>query len=126
MKNKNSNKVFGIFFFFILISYSLYPLLNSENIRIGPTIISIIFLILGLMNSKILTPFNKIWIKFGIILGKFISPVLLSLIYFGVVFPTYLIVKIFKKNYLGIKFDSNLRTYWISTKNEKLNIKNQF
>ena len=66
----STNKSFGIVFFIVFIIIALYPLLNQENLRIWSLIISFLFLILGLLNSKILTPFNKLWFKFGIILGK--------------------------------------------------------
>jgi len=67
-----SNKNFGIVFFLFFSIVSIFPLFKDGNIRIWPLIIAIIFLILGLMNSKILTPLNKIWFKFGILLGFFV------------------------------------------------------
>ena len=74
----STNKSFGIVFFIVFIIIALYPLLNQENLRIWSLIISFLFLILGLLNSKILTPFNKLWFKFGIILGKIFSPLIIS------------------------------------------------
>ena len=77
-----SNKSFGIVFFVVFLLISLYPLLNNESIRIWSLIISIIFLILGILDSKILSPLNKIWFKFGIFLGKIISPIIMGIIFF--------------------------------------------
>jgi len=48
-----SNKSFGIVFFIFFLLVSIYPLVNDENIRVWSLILSIIFLILGILNSKI-------------------------------------------------------------------------
>ena len=63
----NSNRSFGIVFFIVFLFIALYPITYSEDIRIWSLIISFIFIILGLLNSKILTPMNKLWFKFGVI-----------------------------------------------------------
>ena len=77
-----SNRSFGIVFFVVFLLISLYPLLNDEYIKIWSLVISLIFLILGLLNSKFLTPLNKIWFKFGLFLGKLISPLIMGIIFF--------------------------------------------
>ena len=85
---KSSNKSFGIVFFIVFLIIGLYPLLNNEDIRVWSIILSLIFLILGFLNSNLLTPLNKAWIRFGILLGNIISPVVLGIIFFLVVLPT--------------------------------------
>ena len=67
-KNKN-NKSFGILFFIVFLLVAFWPIINSEPIRIWSLIISLIFLVLGILNSKILTPFKITWIKFVEFLG---------------------------------------------------------
>lgn len=54
----SSNKSFGIVFFVFFLILSLYPLLNKEKLNLLFLIFSITFLILGILNSKILTPLN--------------------------------------------------------------------
>ena len=120
-----SNKSFGIVFFIVFLLISLYPLTNHENIRIWSLIISLIFLILGLLNSKILNPFNKLWFKFGMILGRIISPIIMSIIFFLVVTPIGLIMKLLKKDLLNLKFNKT-NTYWIEKSGPKSKMKNQF
>ncbi len=123
---KSSNKSFGIVFFIVFLIIGLYPLLNQEDIRVWSIIISLIFLILGLVNSNLLTPLNKAWIKFGILLGNIISPLVLGIIFFLVVLPTGILMRLFKKNFLGLKFDKNLKTYWINKEKQLSSMKNQF
>ena len=120
-----SNKSFGVVFFLVFLLISLYPLINDGNLRIWSFVISIIFLILGILNSKILSPLNKIWFKFGLLLGKIISPIVMSIIFFIVVTPTGLILRLFKKDVLNLKFNNN-NTYWIEKSGPKSKMKNQF
>ena len=122
----SSNKSFGFVFFVIFIAIALWPLLKDDNIRIWSVILSIIFLILGLLNSKILTPLNKLWIRFGILLGKIVSPVVMGIVYFGVVTPIGLIMKLFGKDILNLKIDKNKNTYWSSKSKIASKMKNQF
>ena len=123
---KSSNKSFGIVFFIVFIIIGLYPLLNNQEIRVWSIILSLIFLILGFLNSKLLTPLNKAWIKFGILLGNIISPLVLGIIFFLVVLPTGLLMRLFKKNFLGLKFDKKLKSYWINKEKQLSSMKNQF
>ena len=120
-----SNKSFGIVFFVVFLLISLYPLLNNESIRLWSLIISIIFLILGILNSKILSPLNKIWFKFGIFLGKIISPIIMGIIFFLVVTPTGFIMRLLGKDVLNLKF-SDHKSYWIEKTGPKSKMKNQF
>ena len=108
-----SNRSFGIIFFIIFLLVSLYPLTNDESIRYWSLIISMIFLVLGLFNSNLLSPLNKIWFRFGILLGKLISPFIMGVIFFLVVTPIGLIMKIIKKDLLNLKFRKDKGTYWI-------------
>lgn len=120
-----SNKSFGLVFFFVFLIISLYPLLNNEQPRIWFLFISLIFLILGLLNSKILNPLNKIWFKFGILIGKIVSPVIMGIIFFLVVTPTGLLMKLLGKDLLSLKFNKK-KSYWIEKSELKSKMKNQF
>jgi predicted membrane protein len=120
-----SNRSFGIVFFIFFFIVSIFPLLNDGNIRGWSLIISIIFLILGILNSKILTPLNQVWFKFGILLGRFVSPVVMGAIFFAIVTPTAVIMKVLRKNLLNLK-KGNKKTYWIEKSKIKSKMKNQF
>ena len=121
----SSNRSFGIVFFVVFLLVSFYPLINEENIRYWSLFISFIFLILGLLNSKILTPLNKIWFKFGILLGKIISPLVMGIIFFLVVTPIGFLMKMLKKDLLNLKFNKD-KSYWIEKTEPKSKMKNQF
>ena len=119
------NKSFGIVFFIVFLLIAIYPLINNDELRIWSLVVSIIFLILGLINSKVLTPLNKLWFKFGLLLGKVISPIIMGIIFFLVVTPTALIMRIIGKDLLNLKFN-NKKSYWIEKTGPKSKMKNQF
>jgi hypothetical protein len=121
----STNKSFGLVFFVFFLIIALFPLFKDGNIRIWAIIVSVIFLILGLLNSKILSPLNKIWFKFGILLGKIVSPIVMGIVFFVVVTPTSLMMRIFGKNLLGLKKE-NKKSYWIEKSSIKSKMKNQF
>ena len=121
----SSNRSFGIVFFVVFLLIALYPLTYGGEIRIWSLIISIIFLILGLLNSKILAPLNKIWFKFGILLGKIVSPLIMGIIFFLVVTPIGFIMRLLGKDVLNLKYKKN-KSYWIEKKGPKSKMKNQF
>ena len=126
MNKKSSNKSFGILFFVVFLGVGLWPLTNDNNPNIYLIIISIIFLILGLLNSKLLSPLNSFWIKFGELLGKIIAPVVMVIIYFLILTPISLMVRLFGKDLLGLKFSKQLKTYWMKRKKDLGSMDKQF
>ena len=121
----SSNRSFGIVFFIFFLIVSIYPLIKGGEIRIWSLIIALIFLILGIINSNLLTPLNKIWFKLGILLGNFISPIIMGIVFFMVVTPVSLILKLFGKDILNLK-QNNKKSYWIDKSEPKSKMKKQF
>ena len=121
----SSNRSFGIVFFLVFLLIALYPLTYVGDVRIWSVIISLFFLVLGLLNSKILTPLNKLWFKFGIFLGKIISPLIMGIIFFLVVTPIGFVMRLLGKDLLNLKYNKN-KSYWIEKDSLKSKMKNQF
>ena len=121
----SSNKSFGIVFCVLFLIIALFPILNGQSIRIWSLVISVIFLILGLLNSKFLTPLNKLWSNFGILLGNFVSPIVMAIVFFFIVTPTSIIMKILGKNLLNLKRKKK-NSYWIKRSKIKSTMKDQF
>ena len=122
---KSSNKSFGILFFIVFLIIGLWPLYHSDPIRLWSIIVEVIFLILGLLNSRILSPFNKAWMKFGELLGKIIAPIVMLTVFFVILTPLSLVVRIFKKDLLNLKF-SKEKSYWITREKNIGSMKRQF
>ncbi len=121
----SSNKSFGLVFFTVFVILGLYPLINDNEIIFWLIIVALIFLILGLFNSKFLTPLNIIWNKFGLILGSILNPIILGIIYFIVVTPIALSLRLAGKDVLSLKI-KNRKTSWNVRINKKTKMKNQF
>ena len=126
MKSQSSNRSFGILFFLVFLILSLWPLKSGNNLNFYFFVISVIFLILGALNSKLLSPLNKAWIKFGEILGLIIAPIVMGLVYFVILTPVSLIVRLFGKDLLGLKFINENETYWIKRKKSLTSMDKQF
>ena len=120
-----SNRSFGIVFFIFFLILGLYPLVNNGEIITWFLLVSFLFFVLGIINSKLLTPLNKLWFKFGIFLGKIISPLIMMLIFFLVVTPIGLFMRIIGRDLLGMKFNRD-KSYWLEKKGPKSKMKNQF
>ena len=123
--NKSSNKSFGLVFFIVFLLIGIYPLLKDGELRVWSIIISLIFLFLGLLNSKLLSPLNRLWFKFGTLLGKIISPFIMLIIFFFVVTPVAMIMRTLGKDLLNLKYNKN-KSYWIKKSDVKSKMKNQF
>jgi hypothetical protein len=121
----NTNRSFGIVFFLFFLIIGLYPLIKGSELRSWSIIISIIFLILGILNSRILTPLNKLWFKLGLFLGKIVSPIIMGIIFFLVLTPIGLIMRFLGKDILNLRYNMN-KSYWIKKSGLKSKMKNQF
>mgnify|MGYP006260460365 FL=1 len=126
MHKKSSNRSFGILFFLVFLGFGLWPLTKEMSPNIYLIIISVIFLILGLLNSKLLSPLNNLWIKFGEMLGKIIAPIVMAVVYFLILTPISLLVRLFGKDLIEMKFNNNVKSYWIKRKKHLGTMDKQF
>ena len=122
----SSNRNFGLVFFIVFLIISLWPLMYGDQIRIWSAIISLFFLILGLMNSILLTPLNQLWFKFGMILGAIIAPIIMGVVFFLVVTPIGFFMRLTGKDLLNRKYDKKNETYWIKRDKSINTMKQQF
>ena len=120
-----TNRNFGIVFFFVFLVISAYPLLNDDEIRYWSLFISLIFLLLGLINSRLLTPLNKAWVRFGLMMGTIVNPIIMSLIFFAVVTPTAFLLRLIGKDVLHLK-KNNDKSYWKKKEKSLSSMKDQF
>ena len=125
MEKISSNKSFGILFCVVFAIVALWPIMKGGSLRIWPIPISLIFLTLGLLNSKLLNPLNLAWIKFGELLGKIIAPIIMAIIYFIIVTPIGLFMRLIGKDLLNTKFTKD-SSYWIKREKNIGSMKKQF
>ena len=131
MKEKNkikmgSNRSFGLVFFIVLMIIGLWPLKNNGDLNLYIVFLSMPFLILGLLNSKLLNPLNLLWFKFGMLLGSIVAPIVMGVVFFLVVTPTGLIMRMFGKKLLDSKFEKGKKSYWINRDKQAHSMRKQF
>ena len=126
MKQNNQNRSFGLLFFFVFFILALWPLTKKGEVNLYLISISSIFLVLGLLNSKILSPLNNTWVKLGEILGRIIAPIIMAIVYFIILTPISLLVRSFGKDLIGIKFSNDIKSYWIKRKKRLGSMDKQF
>ena len=126
MHKRSSNRSFGVLFFVVFLVVGFWPMLNNEAPNYYLILFSLIFLILGLVNSKILSPLNLGWIKLGEILGKIIAPIVMAIVYFLILTPISLLVRLFGKDLIGMKFSNDINSYWIKRKKNLGSMDKQF
>mgnify|MGYP001456262856 CR=1 FL=1 len=125
MKKKDNNKSFGILFFIVFLLIAVWPVIDSGSIRVWALVVSILFFLLGLINSKILTPLKHGWIKLGEILGKVIAPIVMGFIYFIIITPIGIFMRLLGKDLLNIKYNKN-KSYWLKRTKNVDTMKRQF
>ena len=121
-----SNRSFGFLFFIVFLVISLWPLKSQGDLRLWAFILSLIFLVLGVLNSKFLTPLNKLWYKFGILLGTIVSPIVMGVVFFIVVTPIGLIMRFLGKDLLRLNKNKLVSTYWVNREKQNTTMKKQF
>ena len=122
----SSNRSFGFLFFVVFFVISLWPLKSQGDLRLWALILSLVFLVLGVLNSKFLAPLNKLWFKFGILLGSIVSPIVMGAVFFIVVTPIGLIMRLLGKDLLRINKNKTISTYWINRDKQIKTMKKQF
>ena len=122
----SSNRSFGFLFFVVFFVISLWPLKSQGDLRLWALILSLVFLVLGVLNTKFLTPLNKLWFKFGILLGSIVSPIVMGAVFFIVVTPTGIIMRFLGKDLLRINKNKTISTYWINCDKREKTMKKQF
>ena len=123
-----SNHKFGFFFSTIFLLASLYSYyIDSEIIAYVLSALCGTFLVITIINAKILLPLNKLWMKFGVLLGMIVSPIIMGIIYFGIFTPIAIVMRLSGRDELRLKFKQQ-KTHWINRKTLKEvdSFKNQF
>ena len=114
-----SNSKFGFFFTFIFAVVTAY-FFTVENLKWAYVFIAtaLLFLLITLVNDKILLPLNKLWMRFGLLLGIIIRPIVLGIIFFGLITPYGLIMRLFRRDELRLH-KRTIETNWISRSQDK-------
>jgi hypothetical protein len=75
--------------------------------------VALTFLIISLIKSEALLPFNKLWMRFGLVLSMIVGPVVLGVIFFGLFTPTATLMRLSGRDELRLKFTEKT-SHWIA------------
>jgi len=124
--NYSNEKKFGFLFSFIFFIISIYPLFFNDSLIVWSLLISVIFLLISLIYSKLLILPNKLWIKFGTFLNQIVSPLIMFLIFVLTFYPIGILLKLFKKDLINQKIYYERKSYWVIRKNKMESLRKQF
>lgn len=109
-----SNRKFGVFFTFVFAVAAAYFYYSaSVSWAYVFTATALIFLLITLIKSDALLPFNKLWMRFGHLLGMIVSPIVLGIIFFGLFTPIAILMRRSGRDELRLKFTQKA-SHWIS------------
>jgi hypothetical protein len=75
--------------------------------------VAVAFLAVAYTFPRLLSPLNKLWLKFGLLLYKVMNPLILGLLFFITITPIGLIMRVFGKDFLRLRMDRAAKSYWI-------------
>ena len=122
----NRNQKFGLLFFIIFLSLSFFPFQLTISFNYIFFSIAIFFVIITILNLKLLGVLRNIWIKLGEYLGHIIAPIVMGIVFFLVITPIGLVLKLIGKDLLRLKFDETNNSYWIKRDKDINSMKKQY
>ena len=125
-RNYKDERIFGIIFSIIFLSYAIYSYFRYSEIITWLIILSISIFFLAIFIPIFFKPFNFVWIKFGLQLNKITSPIILGFIYFVLVFITRIYLLLFLKKLIIFGPDKKAKSYWVDKKEKIPDFKIQF
>ena len=107
-----SNSKFGFFFtFFFTVAGIIFFYKNLFVFFYLFLFLALFLFLITLINPKLLSPLNRLWMNFGLFLGLIVSPIVLGVIFFLIFTPVSLILKLIGRDELNIKL-INKNSYW--------------
>src|SRR3954451_3820330 len=97
-------------------AFAMVSLLNAWHVgRVWPWAggLAALFLAAAVLRPAILTPLNRLWLKFGLLLHRIVNPLIMALLFYGTVLPTGLVMRALGKDLLRLKRQPNADSYWI-------------
>ena len=124
-----SNRKFGLLFTSVFFLLGAVPWLFFSHYTVWPWIASGGFLLATLAAPGLLTPLNRLWMKFGLLLHHIISPLVLGIMFFALIVPIGLMMRLLGKRPIPVEFEPERDSYWIDRNPpgpEPESLRNQF
>lgn len=108
-----SNRSFGLVFAGVFVVIGLLPLLGRHGVLVWALVTGAAFAFVAFAMPGVLTPLNRLWLKFGLLLHRIVSPIVLGFLFFIVITPMGVAMRMLGKDPLRLRLDRNTKTYWI-------------
>jgi len=108
-----SNRSFGFVFAAVFSAIGFISLFSSKGVLIWAFVAGAAFALAAIVIPVVLTPLNRLWLKFGILLHKIVSPIVLAIMFFVVITPIGIVMRLVGKDPLRLRLDKNTNSYWI-------------
>jgi hypothetical protein len=126
VKNKSSNKSFGILISSILFFIFSYILIFHGNLKIILLSLSLISLIFSFFKPRIFQVPNIIFIYLGYKIGGVVSPIVMFLIYISTIYPIGFVMRSISSDFTQTKLYKDKKSYWEDYDNANNNLRDQF
>ena len=110
----SSDRNFGLTFAAVGAIVALWPLLGGEPPRWWLIGTAVALVAVSLFAASILSPFNRLWLRFGLLLHRIVNPVVLGVVFYGVLTPLAFVLRAAGKDSLRLKVDRAAASYWIA------------
>jgi uncharacterized membrane protein len=109
----SSNRAFGYVFTGLFAFLGITGLWHGQASAYWWLLAALAVFLLARFAAPLLSPLNRIWLRFGLALSRVMNPVLLAVMFFGVVLPTSILLRLARKDPLRLRIDKSATSYWI-------------
>lgn len=109
-----SDRSFGLTFAVVLALFSAVSFWKAGSV--WPYLLGAggLFGLFAFVAPTLLTPLNRLWMKFGLLLHKIMTPLVMGVLFFAVIAPFGLTMRLFGKDLLGLKIEPARESYWVA------------
>ncbi|MCP5496947.1 MAG: hypothetical protein H7A23_20530 [Leptospiraceae bacterium] len=112
----------------IFILVASYFLWKGKDIKLiyGFYGVATVFLLVGLLQPKLVKPIYLGWMKFAYVLGEVNTRIILFLVFVLTILPIGILFRILRKDLLDSKLDKSQESYWIKREKKELDIEGYY
>jgi hypothetical protein len=108
-----SNRQFGLVFVIFFALLAAFSAWRGGDWFVGLAVASLTVGLVTLVVPRVLTPFNRAWMKLAAVLHRIFSPVVLGIMFFAVITPVGLIARRCRRDPLRRRREPDAPSYWI-------------
>lgn len=109
----SSDRSFGLVFAGVFLLVGLYPLRHGASVSLPWLAAAGAMALLALVAPRVLSPFNRLWLRLGLLLGRVVTPIVMAVLYYGVFTPIGLVSRSRARASLGLRYSPEAESYWI-------------